>query len=83
MFISVCTTKICGFAKPYAVVDMFCGEAAISKSFRRAGLPALALDVTKDVRDVPWLQRNQAKNPYLNLCSNPTNPYAKTLYPYI
>ena len=51
------TTKISPLTKKYAVVDMFCGEAAISRSFRRAGYPALALDLARDVRDVPLLQQ--------------------------
>ena len=49
------SAKVSGLTKQFAAADMFCGEAAIGKSFRRAGLPTLALDIGRDVRDVPWL----------------------------
>ncbi|CAE7467067.1 unnamed protein product [Symbiodinium sp. CCMP2456] len=50
--VDVDMAAISPLTKQFAAVDMFCGEAAIGKSFRRAGLPTLALDVARDVRDV-------------------------------
>ena len=39
----------------YSVVDLFCGQRAISKAFENRGLKSMAHDVCINVLDVPMV----------------------------
>ena len=41
--------------REYACADLFAGKCAISKTYRRKGLSACALDTEIDARDESWL----------------------------